>query len=636
MALEEKNYRLDEARRKYPEKFAPEAAIFSRIHRGDTIFISTGCGEPQYLVGALIDYVKSHPNAFFDAEVFHVWTLGVAPYTDEKFKRNFRHNSFFIGNNTRAAVNQGLADYSPIFLSQIPRLFHLKRVPVDVALIQTSSPDKHGYMSLGVSVDITKAATENASLVIAQVNANMPRVHGDGFIHITDVDFILPYDEPLLEYQASVDDDVAQRIGKYVSRLIEDGDTIQVGYGSIPNAILSNLVDKKHLGVHTELLSDGIVELIQKGVIDNSRKSLNRGKTIATFCMGRRETYEFIHDNPSVEFRTVDYTNNPLIIAQHENMTAINSALEVDLTGQATAESIGKVFYSGIGGQADFMRGAVLARNGKTILTLPSTAERGTISRITPFLKEGAGVTLNRGDIHYVVTEYGIAYLHGKNIRERAMELIAIAHPKFRPSLIQEAKQLNLIYKDQAFMPGKRGEYPEDLETYRTTKAGLEIQLRPVKISDEPLLKDFFYSLSDRSLYRRFISVRKDMPHEMLQDFVVIDYTKEMVILAVIGEEDREKVIGVGQYAIDAMTHSAEVAFVVRDDYQRKGIGRELLSYLTYLAKKQGLLGFTAEVLIENTPMLHLFESMGFDIQRRSNEGVYELRMAFRNEDAHV
>ncbi len=614
----------------YPEKFAPEEKIFSYIHPGDKIFVGTGCGEPQYLVGALINYVKSYPKALLDTEVLQVWTLGVAPYTDEKFKQNFRHNSFFIGNNIRDAVNKGLADYTPIFLSEIPNLFYRGLISIDVALVQTSPPDKHGYMSLGISVDITKAAVETAKLVIAQVNANMPRVHGDGFIHIRDVDFIIPHDEPILEYKSEADTETAQRIGKYVSSLIEDGDTIQVGYGSIPNAILANLYDKKHLGVHTELLSDGIVELMQKGVIDNTKKNINRGKTVATFCMGKKETYEYLHDNPVIEFRTVDYTNNPLIIAQHDNMTAINSALEIDLTGQASAESIGKIFYSGIGGQADFMRGAVLAHNGKTILTLQSTAENGKVSRIVPFLKEGAGVTLNRGDIHYVVTEYGIAYLHGKNIRERAMELIAIAHPKFRPWLIEEAKKLNLIYKDQAYITGKGGEYPEDLEIYRTTKTGLEILLRPVKLTDEPLLKEFFYSLSDKSLYYRFMSQRKDMPHERLQEFVVIDYTKEMVILAVIKQKGKEKILGVGQYTIDPTTHTAEVALVVRDDYQNRGIGREILSYLTYLAKKQGLLGFTAEVLPENTPMLRLFEKMGFEIEKRVTEEVYELKMRFK------
>jgi acyl-CoA hydrolase/GNAT superfamily N-acetyltransferase len=627
--VSEKRGILDKMKTRYPEKFMSEERIFSHVHRGDRIFIGTGCGEPQYLVNALIQYAESHPKAFFDAEVLHVWTLGVAPYTNEKFKDNFRHTSFFIGNSTRESVNKGLADYTPIFLSEVPDLFYRRIISIDVALVQTSPPDEHGYMSLGLSVDIVKAATEMASMVIVQVNAHMPRVHGDAFIHIDDVDFIVPYDEPLLEYSTEVEGGVAQRIGKYVSRLIQDGDTIQVGYGSIPNAILSNLLHKKHLGVHTELLSDGIVALMKEGVIDNSEKSINRGKTVATFCMGKKATYDYLHDNPAIEFRTVDYTNNPLIIAQHDNMTAINSALEIDITGQATAESIGKVFYSGIGGQANFMRGAVLARNGKTILALQSTAANGSVSRIVPYLKEGASVTLNRGDVHYVVTEYGIAYLHGKNIRERAMGLISIAHPRFRPWLIEEAKKLNIIFSDQAFISEKRGEYPEDLETYRTTKTGLEIKLRPVKISDEPLLKDFFYSLSDDTLYHRFISSRKDMPHDRLQEFVIIDYTKQMIILALLEEDEKEEIVGIGQYAINETTYTADVAFAVRDDYQGKGIGAELLSYLTYLAKKQGLLGFTAEVLMDNKPMLHLFEKAGFYIEKRGEEEVYELKMLF-------
>ncbi len=629
--IQEKDNILNGLKEKYPDKFVPENKIFSRINRGDRIFIGTGCGEPQYLVHALADYVEKHPKAFFDAEVLHVWTMGIAPYANETYKSNFRQNSFFIGNNTvREAINKGMADYTPIFLSQVPGLFDRKMVPIDLALVQTSPPDHHGYMSLGISVDITKAATENATLVIAQVNAYMPRVHGDTFIHIEDIDFIVPHDEPLLEYETQVPDEVAQNIGKYVSELVEDGDTIQVGYGSLPNAILSNLGSKKHLGVHTELLTDGIVELMAAGVIDNNQKDIHRGKVIATFCMGKKETYDYIHDHPGIEFRPIDYTNDPLVIARNRHMTAINSALQVDLTGQATAESIGWRFYSGIGGQADFMRGAVMSTGGKTILALQSTAEDGKISRIVPSLDMGAGVTLMRGDVHYIVTEWGIAYLHGKNIRERAMDLIAIAHPRFRPWLIEEAKRLGIIYRDQAFIPGKRGEYPEALETYRTTEEGLEIFLRPVKINDEPLLKDFFYSLSDTSLYRRFISERKDMPHERLQGFVVIDYTKEMGMLAVLKREEKEEVIGMGQYAIDETTHTAEVAFAVRDEYQNKGVGSEILTYLTLLAKRQGLLGFTAEVLLENQPMLHLFEKMGFDTEKRSTTGVYELKMAFR------
>ena len=630
MTMEKSRAALEDLKKSYPEKFASEDAIFKHVNRGDRIFIGTACAEPQYLVQALTDYAARNPKAFFDAEVFHVWTLGVAPYTNQKFKRNFRLNSFFVGDNTRDAVNQGLADYTPLFLSKVPPLLRQGIIKFDIALVQTSLPDKLGYMSLGISVDIVKAAVETAGLVIVQVNSAMPRVHGDTFIHVNDVHFIVPHDEPLIEFTSRESDEIDAKIGNYVSRLVQDGDTMQVGYGRIPNAIMDSLTTKKHLGVHTELLPDGIVKLMKMGVVDNSQKTIGRGKTVASFCMGSKETYDFIDDNPAVDFRTIDITNNPLTIAGQNNMVAINSALQIDLTGQSSSESLGRFFYSGVGGHADFMRGATLSAGGKTILILRSTSNDGKHSRIVPLLDEGAGVTLVRGDLNYVVTEYGIAYLQGKNIRERAMDLIAIAHPKFRPWLIEEAKKEKLIYSDQAFIPGERGMYPEALETYRTTFTGMRIMLRPVKISDEPLLKDFFYSLSDKSMYQRFISTRKDMPHERLQEFAVIDYTQELIILALADVGNKEELVGVGQYAVNTLSYTADVAFVVRDDFHNKGIGTELLSYLTYLARRQGLLGFTAEVLVENTSMMQVFQKGGFDIEKRRSEKVYELKLAFK------
>jgi len=627
---ENHNQILHKLKEEYPQKFVPIEEAFTRIGRGCRIFIGTGCGEPQFLVSELIAYVSSHPTAFYDAEVYHVWTLGVAPYADDRFKQNFRHNSFFIGADTRDAVNQGAADYTPVHLSQVPDLFRRGIVPVDIALVQTSMPDQYGYLSLGISVDIVKSAVQAAKVVIIQMNEKMPKGHGHGFIHFDDVDFAVVHTEELLEYKPELPDEVGTRIGRNVARIVQDGDVIQVGYGSVPNAILDSLRNKRHLGVHSELLTDGIVELMQAGVIDNSRKTINEGKTVASFCMGHRETYRFIHDNPGIDLRPVDYTNDPLVIAQIDNMVAINSALQIDLTGQSTAESIGNTFYSGVGGQADFMRGVVLSKGGRTILTIQSTAEWGSLSRIVPSLNPGAGTTLTRGDLHYVVTEYGIAYLHGKNVRERAMALISIAHPKFQPWLIEEAKKLNYIYKDQAFIPGKRGEYREDLEVYRKTRTNLELFLRSVKINDEPLLKDLFYSLSDKSIYRRFISSRKWMPHERLQEFCIIDNTREVVLLATQRVGEIDTAVALGQYGIHEESHTAEVAFVVRDDFQNQGIGTVMLEYLTYIARREGLLGFTAEVLVENKPMLHVFEKMGFDIDRRHSSGVFELRMLFR------
>jgi RimJ/RimL family protein N-acetyltransferase len=480
-----------------------------------------------------------------------------------------------------------------------------------------------------VSVDIVKAAVTSASLVVAQMNRHMPRVPGDGFLHVDEIDYLVYHDEPLLEYRPNVPDEMAARIGKHVARIVQDGDTIQVGYGSVPNAILAALGRKKHLGVHSELLTDGIVELVRAGVIDNSRKSVNRGKSVASFVMGCAATYAFIDDNPTIELRTIDYTNNPLVIAQHAGMTAINSALEIDLTGQASAESIGHTFYSGIGGQADFMRGALLAPGGTSILALPSTSHDGTASRIVPFLREGAGATLNRGDVHYVVTEYGMAHIHGKNIRERAMDLIAIAHPQFRAGLIEEARRLHLIYHDQEYLPGERGEYPEHLETRKTSRRGQPLLLRPVRISDEPLIKDFFYSLSDRSMYRRFLTPTWEMSHERLQGFVVIDYTKEMIILATVEEDGRERVVGLGEYYLEEDGLWANVAFAVRDAYQNRGVGTELLAFLIHVARRQGLMGLTAEVLKENEPMLRVFEKMGIALEKQSVEESWDLRLRF-------
>jgi acyl-CoA hydrolase/GNAT superfamily N-acetyltransferase len=659
---------LKEIKSRWPGKFREkERFIFQNIHPGDRIFVGTGCGEPQHLVASLLDFIKTQPKAFLDAELINIVTLGVAPYTDAKFRDNFRLNSFFIGETTRKAVNRARADYTPIFLSMLPDLIRSERMPLDVALIQTTPPDKDGNMNLGVSVDIVRAAVEKAGLVIAQPNSFMPCIDGDGWIGMDEVDYLIPHDEPLLEYVEAAAGDVAIKIGSHVARIVEDGCTIQVGYGSIPNAVVSSLKGKRHLGVHTELLGDGIAGLMEAGVVDNTEKSLHPGKSIATFCMGRRKTFDFLRDNSSVQFRAIDYTNSPLIIAQNRRMTAINSALEVDLTGQATAESLGHSFYSGIGGQADFMRGAAMAPGGKTIIALPSTAvsrmededakgpgnaagealggldggeggqnggpEKGRghlVSRIVPFLREGAGVTLNRGDIHYVVTEYGIAYLHGKSIRERAMDLIAIAHPSFRLWLIEEARRLHLIYPDQAFIPGIKGEYPEDLEVRKTTRAGLFVLIRPVKISDEPMLKEFFYSLSDESLYQRFISARRDIPHEILQSYIAVDYFSKMVLVAVREVEGRESICGLGQYAMNSDSYTADVALVVRDDCQRMGLAGELLAYLTYLAKRQGLLGFTAEVLAGNEPVFRLFRSMGFDVSKRNESGVYEMKAMFK------
>ncbi len=609
----------------YDVDYVDVEKALGKIGRGERVFVGSGAAEPQYLVKNLAELA----NQFYDTEIFHIQTLGVAPYTEDKYKDRFRHNAFFVDDNTRDAVAKGTADYTPIFMKDIPKLFKSGRVPLDVSLIQVSPPDEHGWVSLGVAVDIIKAAVENSKLVIAQVNPRMPRVHGDTFINVKDIDYLVNKEEELLVFEPVTTGETAKQIAKHVSTLIENGATLQIGYGNIPNAIMEHLDQKENLGIHTEMLSEDLANLIDNGVVTNRKKSINPGKSVASFLMGTRKLYDFVDDNPAIELRPTDYTNDPFTIAQNYKMTAINTALQVDLTGQVCADSLGYSFYSGIGGHADFMRGSTYAEDGKSIIALSSTAQNGEVSKIVSHLNEGAGVVTTRGDVQYVVTEYGIAYLHGKNIRERAMELINIAHPKFREQLLKEAKERNLVFKDQILVIGEEGRYPEELEVIREIN-GKEYQIRPMKPTDEELLKDLFYALSEESRYRRFMSPRKDMPHERRQDFVQINYNKEMALVVIDLEvEGPDRMVGEADYRIKEGQNVAEVSIMIRDEYHGLGIGTVLLEYLTTIAKNRGLYGFTAEVLAENKKMLRVFEKMGYDIDKKRRFGEYELRMRF-------
>jgi acyl-CoA hydrolase/GNAT superfamily N-acetyltransferase len=613
---------LDVLKARYPEKFIPTDNIFGLIHRGSSIFIGSSCGEPQFLMNSLISYVESKTHRIYGSQIIHVWTLGVAPYAEKKFAENFRHNSFFISDSSRETVRRGLGDYTPAHLSEIPALFRQRRIQADIALVQVSLPDSDGKMSLGVSVDIVKAAIECADIVVAQVNAFMPYVFGDSLVSVEEIDYLVPHDEQLLEYDAPRPDDISREIGRYVARIVRDGDTLQVGYGAIPNSILSSLKDKKDLGIHTELLGDGIVDLMKAGVITNARKSLDPGRSVASFCMGSADTYRFIDNNPRVEFRGIDCTNSPFVIGKQENITAINTALQIDLSGQSTAESLGTALYSGIGGHADFMRGAALAPGGKSILTMRSTSNDGNRSRIVPVLDSGASATLGRGDVQYVVTEYGIAYLHGKNLRERALSLITVAHPKFRKWLHDEARGLGLISPDHDFVDGAGGVYPAHLEAYRKTDSGLLVFLRPVKISDLENLRKFFYALSDKSLYTRFFTDIEYVPQKTLERYSVIDYSKEISILVLPDDGGPETVIGIGQYVVDVKKHTAEIALVVRDDYQNRGVGTVILEYLLSIGSREGILEMTLTVLSENDTMLRLAGKMPFPSEQKSAAGM--------------
>ncbi len=365
----------------------------------------------------------------------HLLTMGASPYCVPDMAPHFRHNALFVGGNVREAVNDGRADYTPIFLGEVEALFESGEMPIDVAFIQVSPPDSHGYCSFGVGVDCTLTAAKCARYVVAQVNGNMPRTYGDSFIHVSEIDAIVELSRPLCELKVQPSSELFRAIGGRVASLIEDGAVLQCGIGGIPDAVLPNLMDRKDLGVHTELLSDNIIPLIEAGVVNGQRKNWKPRKVILGFVLGTRKLFEFIDENPIFEFHPSAYTNDPFRIAQNDRMVAINSAIEVDLTGQVCAESIGSHFYSGFGGQLDFIRGSARSKYGKPIIALPATAKNDTVSRIVPRLADGAGVLTTRADVHYVVTEYGIAYLHGRTIRQRAESLIQVAHPKFRDEL---------------------------------------------------------------------------------------------------------------------------------------------------------------------------------------------------------
>jgi 4-hydroxybutyrate CoA-transferase len=426
---------------KYLSKRRTAAEAVSVLRSGDCVYIHPGCAEPEQLVAAMV----ARAEELRDVKVLHILTKGIADYVLPGMEKSFRHVALFSGANVREAINEGRADFVPIFLSEIEALFSSGAMPIDVALIHVSPPDEHGFCSFGVGVDTTKTAAECARTVIAQVNPKMPRTLGDSFIHLNKIHAIVEVSDDLLDFPMGIVSDVAMQIGRHIADLIEDESTLQLGIGEIPDAVLNYLTGKKHLGVHSEMVSDGVIDLIEAGIITNEKKILHPGKIVAGFVLGTQRLFEFIHNNPIFEFHPSHYVNDPFVIGQNHKQVALNSAIEVDLTGQICADSIGYSFYSGIGGQVDFVRGSARSKGGKSIIALPSTARNNTVSRIVAHLKEGAGVVTSRGDVHYVATEFGVAYLHGKTVRERCRSLINIAHPKFREELERSARLRNLV-----------------------------------------------------------------------------------------------------------------------------------------------------------------------------------------------
>lgn len=425
----------------YKKRLVTAEEAVDEINSHNRIYISGNAATPYVLMKAL----ASRKDELEGVELVHVLLLGEDPLARPGMEGHFRHNSLFVGPADRKAINEGRADYIPIFLHQIPNLFYSGQMLLDVAVLHLSLPDEHGFMSYGVEVLASKAAAETAKIVIAQVNEKMPRVLGDSFIHVSRIHKIIEVSEDLPQLEKKPFSEVERKIGHFIAELIEDGSTLQLGIGGIPDAVLSALKGRQDLGIHTEMVSDGVMEAIEDGIITGAKKTFHPHKVILTFILGSNKLYKFANNNPIFEAHPVDYVNHPFNVSQNETMVAINSAVEVDITGQVCSDSIGTYIYSGFGGQVDFIRGAAHSKKGLPIIALPSTAKKGEISRIVPFLKRGAGVVTTRGDVMYVVTEYGVAYLHGKNLKERTEALINIAHPNFKDDLIKEAKDRHLI-----------------------------------------------------------------------------------------------------------------------------------------------------------------------------------------------
>ena len=620
---------MSDWQRRYGDRVTEIGRAVGLIRRGDYIYSSGGAATPTPLLEGLVE----HRERLLDHEVCGLLMLGPAPHVAPELRGIFRHNALFIGPNVREAVNQGHADYTPIFLSQIPEMFRSGRIPVDVALIQVSPPDRHGFCSLGVDVSISRAAVTAAKVVIAEVNERMPRTWGHSFVHVDRLTAMIPTDRPLLELPAREPTSEMDAIGRYVADLVPDGATLQIGIGAIPDAVLKHLGDRNDLGIHTELFSDGVMELMERRVITNRRKTLHRDKSVTTLVLGSQRLYQFLHDNAAVEFYPNDYVNDPFVIAQNERMMAINTALEVDLTGQVCADSIGASFYSGIGGQVDFIRGAARSRGGKPIIALPSTAMDGAASRIVPKLSDGAGVVTTRGDVHYVVTEFGVASLHARSIRERALALIEVAHPRFRSWLIAEAKRRNYIYRDVQEVPLEISAYPEKFVRRAAMADGTEVLFRPVRSSDEPKLRRPFYSLTpgQETLTQRFFAVRHLKPEEQLRDLCNPDYEREFTVVVCVGEEeDAQEIVGMGGYFLDTATHYAEVAFVVINTYQGRGIGKGLLEHLIQIARTRGIQGFTTKALPGDAKLQRLFIGQGYPVETSVKQGVQELIIHFQ------
>ncbi len=608
---------------RYQDKFVTAAQAVSCIAPGNRVFVGTASATPLSLVQAL-EQLDSPPP---DVQLCYFLTQGAVRHENAVPKTRYRHRCFFVGSDIRAATAQGIADYVPISLAQVPRLIENGRIPIDVALIQVSLPDEYGYVSLGVSVDVTSAAAQKAKKVIAEINPNMPCTLGDTFLRIDKIDHLVLVETPVIEYQHPPADAVAEKIARYIASIIDDGSTLQIGIGRIPNETLKYLVDRRDLGVHTDVITDSIIPLIEQGIITGAQKSIHRGKIIASYCFGTRRLYDLIDRNPMFSFHPIEYVSNISLISQQKRMVSVTQAFAVDLTGQICADQFQGEFYGGVSTQPEFIRGAAYSAGGKPIICLPSTTDDGKVSRIRPLLQAGEGVTVARSDVHYVITEYGIAYLFGKSIRERTLSLIEIAHPEFRSWLLEEAKKLN--YLPQAQMLKSSVAYPVGEERTVILKDGTSIMIRPARASDVAGLQDIFYDMTKEDVYTRFFRNMRSLSASEAQFMCNVNYDTDMAFLAVAGTRENEKIVGSSCYVGNLSTNTAEVAYMIRSEWQGMGIGRVLQERMKEYAKSRGIRGFTGEILSGNAKMIKLAKSACNNVSLKSQGTYFEFTILF-------
>jgi acyl-CoA hydrolase/GNAT superfamily N-acetyltransferase len=593
----------------YLEKMKSAEQAVKAIRPGQRVFIGSACGEPQELMRALAD----NSRYLTGLEIVRMMSQESAPLTEianrtHDMNMSIRH--FYLGCGSSLGFAHNVRFITPVNISDVPVLFKSRKMPINVALIQVSPPDDFGWMSLGISVDITRAAAYSADLVIAQVNPRMPRVMGQSFIHVNDVNIIVEYEEDLLTIQPAAQSEIAIQIGRQISRLIEDGATLQVGLDAASQATVQALSQKNDLGFHSQYLTNDVMNLYATGVINNRKKGFNEGKMVASAALGNKDLYEFLHDNPAIEFHPSDYVNDPFIISRHNRLISMNVAKAIDLTGQVSAEAAAQTHFAGVSGIYDFVRGARRSPGGKSILMLPSTSADGKESRIIPMMCNEA-VVVTRGDVNYVATEYGVVNLFGKSLQERAMAMISIAHPAFREELLHAAKKAGLIGADRTLGEASQAVYPVSLE--EIIRIGDElVTIRPAKSVDERRLQEHYYNLDKNDVFLRFFHEKTSFARSEVENKSQIDYIRDLTLIAVVGESGFNKVVAVGEYILLVDSNMAEVAFSISKEFQGKGLGKILLKKLAGAAREHGIAGLLAYTASHNQAMIRLFKSLPY------------------------